>query len=107
MSSDITLLQAIQISGACMAIVFGTLIIIMWMIDLQKIFFSFVDRFEKKDKNTQTITPITMQTSVRGKTVDQLEDDAEIAVALTAAIEASGGQDMSKVKIVAVRQISE
>ena len=107
MSPDITLMQAFQITGACMSIVFGTLIIIMWMINLQKLFFNLIDRMGNKTELVEPILSTNIQSKGWSKSVDQLEDDDEIAVALTAAIEASGGQDMSKVKIVAVRQISE
>ena len=106
MDNDISILMALQISGICMTIVFVTLVVISLMIDVQKVLLSLELTKGKTEVKIEDNGKSQQIGNTIGKKPEELETDEEIAVAFTAAIEASEGTDLSKVRIVAIREIS-
>lgn len=104
---DITIDQAIQITGICMGIVFLTLIFIMILIDVQKVALNLPNRWKREPKASvnENERLLMAEKPSRGKKVHELVSDEEIIMAAVASIEASSGQDMSKVRILELRAI--
>ncbi|WP_461205091.1 OadG family protein [Clostridium sp. DL1XJH146] len=98
MSGNISIAEALQITAICMGIVFVTLYVISLIIELFKIVF--VKKNNKKDEKAMT--------SIRkevDKTIRNLTNDEEIAVAMTAAINMSNKNKNSRLRIVSFKQI--
>lgn len=108
MSGTITIVQALQITGICMGIVFVTLFFISLLIDFLKVLLTSEFGKKSEDENT-TVTGNqalgSVASSVNGKKPEELTTEDEIAVALVAAIEASEDNKDAKVKVLAVREV--
>lgn len=113
MNGTITMMQALQVTGVCMGIVFVTLLVISLMIDANKFFINGPGG-KKNDaiKKSATAPSHSDASSAKGlgrgnngKRPEELTEEDEIAVALVAAIEASEGNENAKVKVIAVREM--
>lgn len=101
MSETISIIQALEITGICMAIVFATLLAISFLIDILRLV---LDRpYKEVDKVIKDLP--SGQLAAVGKKAEELRGDDEIAAAMVAVIEASEGAKDLKVKVVAVREV--
>lgn len=92
------MVQALQVTGICMGIVFGTLIIIMLIIELFKVIFANKkEEFIKQEKVKKAV--------LNEKRIQELTADEEKVIAMVAAIEASNNQDNVKVRVVSCKQV--
>lgn len=103
MNGTITILEALQITGVCMGIVFAALLAISYLIDVLRIL---LDRPDGDSAEPTTVSRgARADKGIDGKAPEELTTDEERAVAMIAAVEASGGVSDVKVKVVAVRQV--
>ena len=97
MSGQLTLVQGLQITGICMAIVFATLYGISLIIELFKLIFS--HKKQISDDN------LTINRETKEKEIETITLDEELLVAMTAAINMSNNKKNSKFRIVSLKQI--
>lgn len=97
MSDQVTLVQGLQISGICMAIVFATLYAISLIIELFKIVFS--------PKKRISADNLVINGKIKEKEIKTLILDEELLVAMIAVINMSNNKKNSKFRIVSFKEI--
>ncbi len=96
--TDMTLVQALQVTGVCMGVVFCALIVIMFLIEMFKYVFP-----EKKDEKSSDSVQVASVKQER--IIDTLDLEEDLIVAMMAAVNLSNDQPHTRVQIVSFREV--